>query len=593
MGITQADLEGCFEKYRSRHGGAGRKEDCFALLYLRDQFKKNPDELEPNVAWGGNDYGLDAFYLDLDRRNLYLFQFKWSKDHSSFKSSFDRLISSGMERIFGNPLQDNTQNDLLIRLKSRLNEDQAMIDRVLIHFVFLGDPTGAEHSAVLASLREDLESKKFLVDQFFNRKVDLAFEYRSTETHRQTFAVYKRTYEYTLPVQGSVRFDTPDNNNMFVCLVKLMDLYGMYKEMGPRFFERNFRMGLPSERPANRAIRQALGDIVLQEKTAPEVFTFNHNGVTVSVERIDVDPSEPGRAVVVEPRLLNGAQTITSLEKFLKDNERNPALRRNEPRLGSIRVLCKIIRSSSRDFVTDVTTYNNKQNKVDAWNLHANDLIQLSFQDKFARELGIYYERQERAFENLTDADLEALEIKEYKAIELKRLAQTFLAVQGEIDRMSHLAEVFESRKVYDETFKEGYLHVNSSKILFLYKVQFRLRAILDEIVERGPSKYGYVANARNLVWALLIQGLLNQDDPSYLVEQYGKTLAMERNYTDLLREIASRNVRFILSDVIRSEQQWKDKIENGEYGFLKTKAMFQRCMEMAYQRERWTKKSL
>jgi hypothetical protein len=43
--------------------------------------------------------------------------------------------------------------------------------------------------------------------------------------------------------------------------------------------------------------------------------------------------------------------------------------------------------------------------------------------------------------------------------MQLRHLAQTFLATQGEVGRMLQLREVFENQKQYDETFKESYLH--------------------------------------------------------------------------------------------------------------------------------------
>ncbi len=82
---------------------------------------------------------------------------------------------------------------------------------------------------------------------------------------------------------------------------------------------------------------------------------------------------------------------------------------------------------------------NNRQNPVEPWNLHANDMIQLELQDKLREDVGLYYERQEKAFSNLRLEDLEEMEIKEGKAVELLKLAQTFLASDGELDRMTHL----------------------------------------------------------------------------------------------------------------------------------------------------------
>ena len=55
------------------------------------------EKLASHVAFGGNDYGLDAFWIDRDLRNLYLYQFKWSEDQTLFRSSLKRLISSGMD----------------------------------------------------------------------------------------------------------------------------------------------------------------------------------------------------------------------------------------------------------------------------------------------------------------------------------------------------------------------------------------------------------------------------------------------------------------------------------------------------------------
>ena len=81
--------------------------------------------------------------------------------------------------------------------------------------------------------------------------------------------------------------------------------------------------------------------------------------------------------------------------------------------LEQIHVMCRIITDAVPEFVTTVTINNNRQNPVDPWNLHANDMIQLEMQDKFRDDLGVYYERQERAFENLSDDDLEEQGITE------------------------------------------------------------------------------------------------------------------------------------------------------------------------------------
>jgi hypothetical protein len=79
MRITKPEIDEIYKRMQSKYGGI--KEDYFALLYLAKEFKLNLEEAADNqVAFGGTDYGIDAFHFDELRRNLYLFQFKWSAD---------------------------------------------------------------------------------------------------------------------------------------------------------------------------------------------------------------------------------------------------------------------------------------------------------------------------------------------------------------------------------------------------------------------------------------------------------------------------------------------------------------------------------
>ena len=157
---------------------------------------------------------------------------------------------------------------------------------------------------------------------------------------------------------------------------------------------------------------------------------------------------------------------------------------------------------------------------------------------------------------------------------------------------MSRIGEVFENRKLYEDTFRESYLGANSKKIVLAYKIQFRLGRILNEILEKGPAKYGYIMNEKNLVWALLIQGVFNQEDTASLADEFGTTLTVEKNYTDRLNELASKKVRFLISDIV-SDRDYEDLVKKGKFSFLRTKAVFQRCMDRAYTRFRWSKKSI
>ena len=376
---------------------------------------------------------------------------------------------------------------------------------------------------------------------------------------------------------------------MHIGFIRLFDLYRIHSDMGSRFFERNIRYGLGEGEAVNRAISRALKSIVLDKVDAPEAFSFNHNGTTMFAEKL-----EPlnGTFRITEPRLLNGAQTVTTLGGFLSKNKENPNLEGGRQALESLKVLCKIITNASQEFVSGVTINNNRQNPIEPWNLRANDLIQLELVDKLRSDLGIYYERQEESFEALNIEELEEAGIRELKAIKMLKLAQTFLMTDGAIDRVTRMRQVFEEDRYYQQIFNKDRLHVDARYIVLCYKVQWRLTKLAGEIEQKAINKYWFISRARHLLWALLCQAILNDRRLNDLAESYGTTMTMAADYTEYLVRIATGNCRLLLGDLV-THPDYVERVQASDPAFLKTNRAFEKCMEFAYQRYRWVHKKL
>ena len=550
MALTKSDkqeLDQLYSDWSDKYGGC--KEDYFACLYLAKKHRCSVPDIAHQVAFGGNDYGLDAYFIDRDARNLYLYQFKWSENHNLFKDSMDRLAKDGMARIFGNPMADPLANPLLNTLRAELHEHKAVIDRVYIHFVFKGDREAADNSQGLQNRLENLQNRSHLVQDYFaNPNVELKIEFISDFRPPLTPVPQE---SHAVAFTDSVCVCTADGQKvMYVGFLPLMDLHRIHKSLGQRFFDRNIRFGLQPDNMPSSKIREALADIVLKQRLSPEVFCFNHNGVSLAAEKLLL---ENGQAVLKVPRLLNGAQTITSVAKFLLDNEGHPALESNAAGLAAIRVLAKIVVDDpSSDFVMNVTICNNRQNPVEPWNLRANDRIQCDLHDRLREEVQIFYSRQENAFHNYLYEDLEERGYQTAKDMRIRPLAQTFLAVQGEIKKMSELPDVFENQRWYEETFRDSYLQCDARKIVIAYKVHLVLRDPIQRIVERSPMKIGpAISKARNLVWALLIQGILNDPRLPTLLEDFGVTLIRETAFREYLKNLAGTRLVPILREVL------------------------------------------
>jgi AIPR protein len=109
--------------------------------------------------------------------------------------------------------------------------------------------------------------------------------------------------------------------------------------------------------PPNKKLRDALDKIVIKELDEPSVFPFRHNGITLAAEKVTL---MDGRLRLHVPRLLNGAQTVSSTARFIEKNSDNPLLKQNRNRLESILVIAKVIMDDpASDFVTQVTISNN------------------------------------------------------------------------------------------------------------------------------------------------------------------------------------------------------------------------------------------
>ena len=586
--ISDRMIDQAFSDLKDTCGGV--RDDYFGLLYLEREHKIPRDASVNQVAFGGNDYGLDGFHFDEQRRNLYLYQFKNSPSHQQFKDSLHRLIDAGIDRIFVTAHHDDTKNQILLQLQSCMIDNRMLIEQVCFRFVFTGDAEEAGRSQVLDKLREDLENKKYLVDRFFNqRNVGFVVEFRSATGRVGDTSDHRETHCFDLAAAGLMSREGPQGQLMHIGFIKLADLHRMHLKMGPRFFERNIRYGLGDTEAVNRAISRALKAIVIDFSENPGLFAFNHNGIALFAEGIE---ELNGCIRLISPRLLNGAQTVTTTTQFFEKFRDHPKLQEGLQAFESIQVLCKIITEANQGFVTSVTINNNRQNPVEPWNLHANDLIQLELQDKFREELKIFYERQERSFEHLSLEDLEEQGITEARAIQMVKLAQTFLMTDGTLDRVNRMRQVFEDERLYGQVFSGNRLRVDARHIVLCYKVQFRLRKLTQVIEDRGAKKYAFVGRARYLLWALLCQGLLNDPNLEELAEQYGTSMSLPANLTAHLTWLSTARVRLLLSDLI-SDPEYVDRAREQNLGFLRTNRAFDKCMELGHRKWRWVHKKL
>jgi|GEM_PF-407362 len=636
--VNQSEIDESYKSLSPNLGG--KKDNYFGVLYLSKKFNIAPGEAASFVAVDGTtDAGIDAYYHDIDKKTLYLYVFRWSEDHIQFREPLERLGRNGISKIFFDPTKSENDHPLIVSLKTSLFENWKSIDRVVIDFVFNGDPVDAEQSKVLSFLRETVEDKRSFIESYLSRigespgLHDLIFHYVSNVNALGNITSSRQTAEYIINFDGSLaippaRADSAEagmgGNQMTVTFLSLADLHRMYSDLGERFFEKNLRSGLDEGEMTNIQIKNSLRAI-LEQQEDPQNFTLYHNGITLTAQILEING--PSSVRMVEPRILNGAQTVKIIKQFvdeethrqqrvaqkgkkrqaaskhagkgeatIDDNNRLLATATDAPSglqrmLEETKVMARIIQSKDDAFLQRVTINNNRQNPIMPWNLRANDLVQITFEEIFAKH-GIYYERRENAYKNIMEEDIEGSLDAEKGVVEIRKFAQTLLAARGQVDRISEMKEVFESEAWYKDAFKEGSVDIDPRKLVLLYKVQYRLQSVIREIRSQGADKYGYAPKAKNLIWCLTIQGLLNDSKFDKLVETYGNSTGVEAGFTELLKKLASTKIRFILSDTFDTKK-YRDQMAEGKFSFLKSKTALADCMKVARTRFDWEKRSL
>jgi AIPR protein len=373
---------------------------------------------------------------------------------------------------------------------------------------------------------------------------------------------------------------------MHAGFISLEELHDMFKVMGLRLFDRNIRAPLDrrdgsKSTPVNRKITETLKRIVLEQTLSPSAFCFMHNGVTMYAQRLI---GKNGQYEIVEPRILNGAQTVATVAQFAEKSAENPKFKINAHALRDAKVLCKIVASAEDDFIRDVTVATNRQNPVHPANLRANDYVQLQIGD-WLSDKTFLYERQENSAAWQDPDELAEKGIGVDRVILMKRLGETFAVTDGKLERTRNMNELFDSDQQYVETFYEGRIVEELGKVILCYKCRTYCHNMLAR--ELAVGKATFVDRAKLLLWALVCQGLLNQKDLADLVEEFGSDLRVPQRFKERLLKIAMQQVRPTLVWLVK-EQEFSEAYKEERYDFLRSDKAFNRCMGHVLQEYGW-----
>ena len=545
-------------EFRSRTNFGKCEEDNFTPWWLQQKFKLSDEQATALCSDGNFDFGIDAFHIrdNQDTTILSLVQAKFTEDMKQITCGIkdvNRFIPKLSEILKGLESEDGSENIVVKRLRAKVGKIEITDKKPLEidAFVICLSKSAPEFIEVqsLSSRNELVKKIETEIDNpniIFNLKIIGLNEL--IENGVSNVVVSPKPFEIHFDGAEEVHM----NGSVFMSGIgKLADMVRLYELKGNQLFDKNVRLFLYGKKnqilgPAGK-IKETLNDINSGTKPTQK-FVFLHNGITIYSTKVCYD-KENRKIDITNPSILNGCQTIKASFFFFQEaiSGANPKL--NIDVWNNIPISIRIVVTMDDNLWREVAESNNRQNSMKASALRANDPIQLYLENEF-KDLQIFYERQEKAFQNLSISEFDEID-NDYanskkEPITIENLAQAIVCASDlPLSYATRQNEVFESHKLYQTVFSDNNIK-NLKFLVFTHNIRRVIQSSIEKAIpERATFKYsGGFRNPnryRDLFTRLVLKCIFKSEQFN-LIDDYGDQVLTKKGKVSqqLIEELRS-----------------------------------------------------
>lgn len=374
---------------------------AYIHLYLKVKFGiLGFADREKLITDGSQDGGIDAYYIDSEKKVIYEIQSKFRTTEANYEGkeiTLDELMAMDIDLIVKGMIADSRGNNFNDAIREFQKKLQSIPDIALY----------AHKVVILANLERLTEGQiRKIVGNFDHEVVNFTRAYNEL-----VFPVCTGTY-YN-PDQIEVRIDLAKKNSpqlsqeidtpygscelriIYVPISEIAKAVSRYKNALLKYNPRNF-LSL-SRNPVNQDIQQsALSD-------QQNMFALLNNGITILCSFASMTDrtgaAGVGQLVIKMPQIINGGQTASSLAAILDANASDAA------RFAGKEVLLKIISTPQGvdqqrllEFIETISDATNQQTRVVEADRRANDPKMLEIQKYFYDAHGLFLEKKRGEF---------------------------------------------------------------------------------------------------------------------------------------------------------------------------------------------------
>ena len=367
---------------------------AFIHLFLKVRFDLiDFEEREYYITDGGNDGGIDGYYIDKDKKEIFLFQSKFRATEDNFHEkeiSMKEMLAMDIERILNGEKTDERGNEYRGKI-FQLQRDISSIPDIprynyrVIVFANLKGVSDTELNRLTGGYQvEVVDCQKCYSDFVF--PIISGTYYSQSDLMIQIDLSNKMASKISYTVDTSI--GDCDITVLFVPTIEVGKFMSKYKNSILKFNPRSY-LGFKAQ-DVNRRIAESITN-----RNTNEFALFN-NGITLLSEETFINEHVANKGIakliVKNPQIINGGQTSFTLSRLYEESTDKSIFDKKE-------VLLKVITlppeaAGKEQLIEIISDATNHQTPVGPSDRLSNLEEQVYLQQRLYNKYGVLYERK-------------------------------------------------------------------------------------------------------------------------------------------------------------------------------------------------------
>ena len=365
MNQIEEDIELLVFRFETEDSNMSNRYYAFNYWILSRMYSIDEELISDSVT-EYNDKAVDCFVHFLESKKLFIIQNKYynmtnsvtRKDVADFLQTPISVLKNGnytksveLQNIFNNT-RDDKEYTIYFHFYATTDKKDKTIDDIIKEFNSNDHKIKCLVDATYFGLSE-------IYDLYFgeNYREEKNFTHKLGTTNKGTIASLKEQYKMKVPYEARY------------IVTSVVEIYRMIKAAEQKrypLFEKNIREYL-GENPINNSIIKTL-----RSEKERSNFIYYNNGITVickQTQDLPYDPSSESLKIsLVNPQIINGCQTVSSIKKVLGSLSYNE--NELEENYGKVYVMLRVLvianltEEAHKIFYSNVVKYTNRQNAI-------------------------------------------------------------------------------------------------------------------------------------------------------------------------------------------------------------------------------------